>query len=152
MAGSTKSSSSTWIRPWADTSNLNDNLQVYGHGGGGPGVHAIAAWRSDGFGFFWVSNKDPLVDDFDDLLEIDGWPAHDLWQSVGISRDPVGSAPVESWVPAVAHTAGVGDSIWRSDVGLLNRSTANQRRPPPVLQRLGCQSSASSSWRPENRG
>ncbi len=103
--------------------NLNDNLQVYSHGGGGPGVHAIAAWRSDGFGFFWVSNKDPLVDDFDDLLEIDGWPSHDLWQSVGISRDPVGSAPVESWVPAVAHTNGVGDSIWRSDVGLLNRSS-----------------------------
>jgi CubicO group peptidase (beta-lactamase class C family) len=103
--------------------DLNDNLQVYSHGGGGPGVHAIAAWRSDGFGFFWVSNKDPLVDDFDDLLEIDGWPAHNLWQSVGISRDPVGSAPVESWVPAVAHTTGVGDSIWRSDVGLLNRST-----------------------------
>jgi len=103
--------------------NLNDAHQVYGHGGGGPGVHAIALWRSDGFGFFWVSNKDPLVDDFDDLLEIDGWPSHDLWQSVGISRDPVGSAPVESWVPAVAHTNGVGDSTWRSDVGLLNRSS-----------------------------
>jgi CubicO group peptidase (beta-lactamase class C family) len=103
--------------------DLDDDLEVYSHGGGGPGVHAIAAWRSDGFGFFWISNKDPLVDDFDDLLEIDGWPAHDLWQSVGISHDPVGAAPVESWIPAVAHTAGVGDSTWRSDVGLINRSS-----------------------------
>jgi CubicO group peptidase (beta-lactamase class C family) len=101
----------------------NDALEVYSHGGGGPGVHAIAMWRTDGIGFFWFSNKDPLVDDFDDLPVIDDWPEHDLWESVGISREAVGSAPVESWVPAVAHTAGVGDSIWRSDVGLLNRST-----------------------------
>jgi len=101
----------------------DDDLQAYGHGGGGPGVHAIALWRTDGIGFFWCSNKDPLVNDFDDLPEIDTWPEHDLWQSVGISPEPVGSAPVESWVPAVAHTDGVGDSTWRSDVGLLNRST-----------------------------
>ena len=100
----------------------NDGLEVYAHGGGGPGVHAIALWRTDGIGFFWLSNKDPLIDDFDDLPEIHSWPQHDLWQSVGISREAVGSAPVESWVPAVAHTAGVGDSIWRSEVGLLNRS------------------------------
>jgi CubicO group peptidase (beta-lactamase class C family) len=103
--------------------DVDDNIQVYGHGGGGPGVHAIALWRTDGIGFFWCSNKDPLVDDFDDFPVISNWPAHDLWESVGISRHPVGSAPVESWVPAVAHTAGVGDSIWRSDVGLLNRSS-----------------------------
>jgi hypothetical protein len=76
-----------------------------------------------GIGFFWCSNKDPLVDDFDDLPEIHDWPEHDLWESVGISRQAVGSAPVESWIPAVAHTNGVGDSIWRSDVGLLNRSS-----------------------------
>jgi len=103
--------------------DLEDDIQVYGHGGGGPGVHAIALWRTDGFGFFWCSNKDPLVDDFDDFPVIHTWPEHDLWESVGISREAVGSAPVESWVPAVAHTAGVGDSIWRSDVGLLNRSS-----------------------------
>ncbi len=101
----------------------NDGLEVYTHGGGGPGVHAIALWRTDGIGFFWCSNKDPLVNDFDDLPEIDTWPEHDLWESVGISREPVGSAPVESWIPAVAHTDGVGDSAWRSDVGLLNRSS-----------------------------
>jgi CubicO group peptidase (beta-lactamase class C family) len=101
----------------------NDDLEVYWHGGGGPGVHAIALWRTDGIGFFWLSNKDPLIEDFDDLPVIDTWPEHDLWQSVGISLDAVGSAPVESWIPAVAHTDGVGDSTWRSDVGLLNRST-----------------------------
>jgi N-acyl-D-amino-acid deacylase len=103
--------------------DLDDDIQVYGHGGGGPGVHAIALWRTDGIGFFWCSNKDPLVDDFDDFPVIHTWPEHDLWESVGISREAVGSAPVESWIPAVAHTAGVGDSIWRSDVGLLNRSS-----------------------------
>ena len=103
--------------------DLDDNIQVYGHGGGGPGVHAIALWRTDGIGFFWCSNKDPLVDDFDDFPVIHTWPEHDLWESVGISLEAVGSAPVESWIPAVAHTAGVGDSTWRSDVGLLNRSS-----------------------------
>jgi CubicO group peptidase (beta-lactamase class C family) len=103
--------------------DLDDNIQVYGHGGGGPGVHAIALWRTDGIGFFWCSNKDPLVDDFDDFPQIHDWPEHDLWQSVGISREAVGSAPVESWIPAVAHTNGVGTSTWRTDVGLLNRSS-----------------------------
>ncbi|MGD9252923.1 MAG: serine hydrolase domain-containing protein, partial [Holophagae bacterium] len=103
--------------------DLHDDLEVYAHGGGGPGCHTIAAWRTDGYGFFWMSNKDPLVDDFDGLLEIGGWPEHDLWQSVGIAAEPVGSAPAESWVPAVAHAFGVGDSTWRSDVGLLNRSS-----------------------------
>jgi CubicO group peptidase (beta-lactamase class C family) len=101
----------------------NDGLEVYAHGGGGPGVHAIALWREDGIGFFWLSNKDPLIDDFDNFPEIHTWPQHDLWETVGISRGAVGSAPVESWVPAVAHTAGVGASTWRSDVGLLNRSS-----------------------------
>jgi CubicO group peptidase (beta-lactamase class C family) len=103
--------------------DLDDGIETYGHGGGGPGVHAIALWRTDGFGFFWMSNKDPLVDDFDDFPEIDDWPEHDLWESVGISRHKVGSGSVESWIPAVAHTNGVGDSTWRTDVGLLNRSS-----------------------------
>lgn len=101
----------------------DDRVEVYGHGGGGPGMHAIAAWRSDGIGFFWLTDKDPLVENFDDLPVIESWPEHDLWESVGISRAPVGAAPVESWVPAVAHTSGVADSAWRSDVGLLNRSS-----------------------------
>jgi hypothetical protein len=103
--------------------DLDDGVEAYGHGGGGPGVHAIALWRTDGLGFFWCSNKDPLIDDFDDFPVIDTWPQHDLWESVGISRQAVGSAPVESWIPAVAHSNGVGDSVWRTDVGLLNRSS-----------------------------
>jgi hypothetical protein len=103
--------------------NPNDNFEVYAHGGGGPGVHAIALWRTDGIGLFWCSNKDPLINDFDDLPYIESWPDHDLWDSVGISREKVGSAPVESWIPVVAHTNGVGDSTWRSDLALLNRST-----------------------------
>jgi CubicO group peptidase (beta-lactamase class C family) len=105
--------------------DLGDDLEVYAHGGGGPGVHTIAAWRTDGYGFFWMSNKDPLVDDFDTLLEIGPWPEHDLWESVGIPPEPVGSAPVESWIPAVAQTEGVGNSTWRSDVSLLNRSASS---------------------------
>ncbi len=121
--------------------DLDDDLEVYAHGGGGPGVHTIAAWRTDGFGFFWMSNKDPLVDDFDSVLDIGQWPEHDLWESVGISREPVGSAPVESWVPAVAHTDGVGDSTWRSDVGLLNRS------PSPNIVRLRYW----HGWEPQER-
>jgi len=107
--------------------DLDDDLEVYAHGGGGPGVHAIAMWRTDGIGFFWCSNKDPLIDDFEALNQIDSWPEHDLWDTVGISREPVGSAPVESWIPAVAHTDGVGDNTWRSDVGLLNRSARTNR-------------------------
>jgi CubicO group peptidase (beta-lactamase class C family) len=99
----------------------DDDLQVYGHGGGGSGVHTLAVWRSDGVVFVWFTNKDPVVPTID-FPDISAWPDHDLWESVGISHEPVGSAPSESWIPAVAHVDGVGDSVWRSDVGLLNRS------------------------------
>jgi hypothetical protein len=101
--------------------DLDDGLQLYGHGGGGSGVHTLALWRSDGITFVIFTNRDPVVESFN-VPEIRAWPDHDLWESVGISRRPAGSAPTESWIPAVAHTDGVGDSIWRSDVGLLNRS------------------------------
>jgi len=100
----------------------DDGLQVYGHGGGGTGVHTLAVWRSDGIVFVWFTNKDPVVQNFDDLPRITSWPEHDLWESVGISTEPIGSAPAESWVPVVAHSEGVGNSVWRTDVGLLNRS------------------------------
>jgi CubicO group peptidase (beta-lactamase class C family) len=100
----------------------DDGLQIFGHGGGGSGVHTLAMWRSDGIVFVWFTNKDPVVPTID-FPEITSWPDHDLWGSVGISGEPVGSAPVESWIPAVAHADGVGDSTWRSDVGLLNRSS-----------------------------
>jgi CubicO group peptidase (beta-lactamase class C family) len=104
-------------------SDPGDDLDVFGHGGGGPGTHTIGLWRSDGITFVWFTNKDPLIEDFDDLPVIRDWPGHDLWQSVGISTGAVGSAPVESWIPAVAHADGVGNSVWTTDVGLLNRST-----------------------------
>jgi CubicO group peptidase (beta-lactamase class C family) len=99
----------------------HDNLEIHAHSGGGTGVHTLALWRSDGIVFVWFTNKDPIVETLE-FPEITAWPDHDLWESVGISSQPAGSAPTESWVPAVAHTQGVGDSIWRSDVGLLNRS------------------------------
>lgn len=105
----------------------DDGLEVYGHGGGGTGIHALAVWRSDGIVFVWFTNKDPLVPDFDDLPQITSWPDHDLWESVGISTVAIGAAPTESWIPVVAHSGGVGDSEWRSDVGLLNRSPVTNR-------------------------
>jgi N-acyl-D-amino-acid deacylase len=105
----------------------NDEAVIYGHGGGGPGTHTIAVWHSDGIVFVWFTNKDPLVNDFDEFPEVESWPEHDLWESVGISTAAIGSAPVESWIPVVAHSDGVGGSAWRSDVGLLNRSPLTNR-------------------------
>ena len=102
--------------------NPSDNLEIHAHSGGGSGVHTLALWRSDGIVFVWFTNKDPVVQTID-FPAITTWPEHDLWESVGISRRSVGSGPVESWVPAVAHSNGVGDSVWRTDVGLLNRSS-----------------------------
>ncbi len=104
----------------------DDGLDVYGHGGGGTGIHALAVWRSDGVVFVWFTNKDPIIPRFD-FPEIASWPDHDLWQSVGVSPSPLGSAPTESWIPVVAGTGGVGGSTWRSDVALLNRSPLPNR-------------------------
>ncbi len=50
-------------------------------------------------------------------------PDHDLFESVGILGEPLGAALAESWIPVVANGAGTGGSLWRSDVGLLNRSS-----------------------------
>jgi CubicO group peptidase (beta-lactamase class C family) len=105
----------------------NDGAEIYGHGGGGPGTHALAVWQSQGITFVMLTNKDPLIENLDDFPHIASWPQHDLWESVGISAGAAGSAPAESWVQAVAHTDGVGDSVWRSDVGLLNRSPEANR-------------------------
>jgi len=99
----------------------DDGLEVHAHSGGGGGVHTLALWRSDGITLVWMSNRDPSAQTID-FPEITAWPDHNLWASVGISSSQVGSAPAESWVPVVAHSDGVGDSVWRSDVGLLNRS------------------------------
>ncbi len=102
--------------------DLDDGLDVYGHGGGGSGVHTLALWRGDNTVFVMFSNHDPVAQDLV-FPAIDIWPEHDLWQSVGISTEPVGPASTESWIPVVARAEGVGGSAWRSDVGLLNRST-----------------------------
>lgn len=104
-----------------------DGAEVYGHGGGGPGSQAIAIWNSEGITFVMITDKDPMIENLDDFPRISSWPDHDLWESVGISNEPVGAAPTESWVPVVAHTDGAHDSVWRSDVGLLNRSPDSNR-------------------------
>jgi hypothetical protein len=102
--------------------DLDDGLDVRSHGGGGTGVHTLAVWRSDGITFVMLTNSDPIVPTID-FPVITDWPEHDLWQSVGVSMSAVGAAPTESWIPVVANVDGVGTSVWRSNVGLLNRST-----------------------------
>jgi CubicO group peptidase (beta-lactamase class C family) len=104
----------------------NDDLRVFGHGGGGGGAHTVAIWRSDGVVMVWFTNKDPVIPTID-FPEISTWPGHDLWESVGISSGPIGSAPTESWIQAAAHTDGLGGSVWRTEVGLLNRSLLRNR-------------------------
>jgi CubicO group peptidase (beta-lactamase class C family) len=112
--------------PLGSFTDPDDGLEVYGHGSGGSGTLHIALWRTDGVGLVIFTNKDPVADAID-FPVIAVWPDHDLWDSVGVSLDPVGSAPTEVWIPVVAHTGGVGTSQWRSDLGLLNRSTLLNR-------------------------
>ena len=102
--------------------DLDDGLDVRSHGGGGTGVHTLALWREDGITFVMMTNKDPVAESID-FPRITSWPSHDLWESVGVATEPVGSAPTEVWLPVVSHASGVGSSEWRSDVGLLNRSS-----------------------------
>lgn len=99
-----------------------DGYEVLGHSGQGPGQQAIALWRSDGITFAFMTNKDSMIQNFDDFPTITAWPQHDLWGSVGITDQPAGSASTETWIPIAAHNDGVGTSVWRTDVGLLNRS------------------------------
>jgi len=106
--------------------DLDDGLDVRSHGGGGTGVHTLALWREDGITFVMMTNKDPVAESID-FPRIDSWPSHDLWPSVGVATEPVGSAPTEVWIPVVSHAPGVGSSAWRSDVGLLNRSSLVNR-------------------------
>ncbi len=106
----------------------DDGLDIHTHTGGGTGVQNIALWRDDGITFVMFANTDPIYPDLN-FPEITAWPDHDLWQSVGLSTAPVGAAPTEVWIPIVSRADGVGNSVWRTDVGLLNRSTlANQVR------------------------
>jgi CubicO group peptidase (beta-lactamase class C family) len=102
-------------------SDPDDEFVLRGHSGGGSGIANHAFWHSDNIVLVVFSNKDPIADDFL-FPEITTWPDHDLWSSVGVSSSPVGAAPTESWIPVVASADGVGSSVWRSDIGLLNRS------------------------------
>jgi CubicO group peptidase (beta-lactamase class C family) len=103
------------------------DFEVYGHTGQGPGQQAFGLWNSEGIAFALMVNKDSVIQDLDDLPVIQSWPQHDLWTSVGITDTPAGSAPTESWIPVVAHNGGVGGSVWRTDIGLLNRSSLPNR-------------------------
>ncbi len=103
-------------------SEPDDQFVLRGHSGGGSGITNFAFWHSDNIVLIVFSNKDPVTGDLP-FPEIDSWPDHDLWSSVAVSTSPVGAAETEAWVPVVAHADGVGSSVWRSDLGLLNRST-----------------------------
>jgi CubicO group peptidase (beta-lactamase class C family) len=102
-------------------SDPDDEFLLRGHSGGGSGIANFAFWHSDNIVFIAFSNKDPIAEDVP-FPEITTWPDHDLWSTVGVSTTPVGAAPTEAWIPVVASADGVGASVWRSDVGLLNRS------------------------------
>lgn len=103
-------------------SEPDDQFVLRGHSGGGSGIANYAFWHSDNIVLVIFSNKDPVAADLP-FPEIDSWPDHDLWSSVAVSQSPVGAAETEAWVPVVAHADGVGSSVWRTDLGVLNRST-----------------------------
>ena len=102
-------------------SDPDDDHILRGHSGGGSGIATHAFWHSDNIVLVLFSNKDPIAEEVL-FPEISTWPDHDLWSTVGISETPVGAAGTEVWIPVVASADGVGSSVWRSDVGLLNRS------------------------------
>ena len=102
-------------------SDPDDDAFLRGHSGGGSGIATHAFWHSDNIVLVLFSNKDPIAEDVL-FPEIATWPLHDLWSTVGVSTTPVGAAGTEAWIPVVASADGVGSSVWRSDVGLLNRS------------------------------
>jgi len=100
----------------------------YGHQGSLPGTLTTAHWATPGIAFVALINTRKDMDD----LELDSpqvIPQHDLFASAGILDAPLGAALNESWIPVVANGSGSGGSLWRSDVGLLNRSAlTNQVR------------------------
>ena len=115
--------SASYGRGW--TVGTNGGYANYGHGGSLPGLLAQSSWRADGLAWVGLINTREDVGEFDP--ELSGLPDHDLYASVGITDLPAGPGLTEAWIPAVAHIPGVGDSVWRSDVGLLSRSTLRSR-------------------------
>jgi hypothetical protein len=98
----------------------------YGHSGSFPGTLTTIRWASSGFAFAVSINTDFDTDGFN-LDEPTVLPDHDLFESVGIFGERLGAALAESWIPVVANGSGAGGSLWRSDVGLLNRSAITNR-------------------------
>jgi CubicO group peptidase (beta-lactamase class C family) len=94
---------------------------VYGHSGSLPGTLTQTRWAPPGIAQAAFINTRKAMAGFE-LENPTTTPAHDLFESVGIVGERLGAALAESWIPVVANGAGAGGSLWRSDVGLLNRS------------------------------
>jgi CubicO group peptidase (beta-lactamase class C family) len=104
------------------------DLEIIGHNGGLDGTITTARWTANDLSVVALLNTSGNFGDFDPPGPT-SVPSHDLFESVGIVQSAVGAALAESWIPVVANGDGSGGSVWRSDVGLLNRSTlANQVR------------------------
>jgi CubicO group peptidase (beta-lactamase class C family) len=93
---------------------------VYSHSGSLPGTLTQTRWTS-GIAFAAFINTRKNMADLE-LQYPTVIPQHDLFASVGILDAPLGAALAESWIPVVANGSGSGGSLWRSDLGLLNRS------------------------------
>ena len=103
-----------------------DGHLVYSHSGSLPGTLTQTRWASPGIAMAaFINTRKNMAD-----LEIEDptvLPDHDLFGSVGILSERLGAALAESWIPVVANGAGAGGSLWRSDVGLLNRSSLSNQ-------------------------
>ncbi len=124
MMRTNSATSQVYARGW--TAFEEDGLLVYGHDGRLPGTITSGQWMSNGLGIVGLLNTSRTVGNFQ-LDFPNSVPDHDLFESVGISASGLGVALAESWVAIVASGSGAGDSIWRSDVGLLNRSALTNK-------------------------
>jgi len=120
----------TYARGWEVTS-VGQMVQ-YTHGGVLPGTMTDGARLTANLtGVIFFSSDTPdghVMPDIEDVLaSISTWPEHDLFPTVGIDDRAPGMVPAESWIAAVAHAEGAQDSVWRTDVGLLNRSSLASR-------------------------
>jgi CubicO group peptidase (beta-lactamase class C family) len=129
-----------YARGWEVMRDAETGLERYSHGGGLPGTLTQGVWLSVGLAGVLLLSSDTSGPyqgpDFDDALaNIMLWPDHDLFATVGIDHRAPGMVPAESWVAAVAHADGAEGSVWRTDVGLLNRASLTSR----VRLRLSCE-------------
>lgn len=121
-------------RGWVVT--RENGAAVYGHSGSLPGTLTNGRWAEPGIAMAAFINTRKQMDDLD-LADPTVIPTHDFYSAVGIADEGLGAALAEWWVPVVASGGGVGGSVWRSDVVLLNRSmltnTARVRVEQPSL-------------------